>query len=291
MSIPLAGDPSVRVIVQRALEEDVGTGDASSRAVIDADETCVGHLLSRGDYVLAGTTVAELVFQSVDKRIAVRILAEDGARVKPDDVVMEIEGPARGILTAERNALNFLQRMSGIATTTRTYVDRVRGHRAVILDTRKTTPLHRVLDKYAVTCGGGRNHRMGLYDFMILKDNHLAQWRKKNEGDLADMVRYARAAYPNLPLEVEVESVADCERVLSARPDWILLDNMSPDDMRRCVALAAGRCKLEASGGITLDNVDGVASTGVDAISVGALTHSSRWADFSLELNGERVKS
>lgn len=284
MSDSIADDPRVRELIRQALEEDIGPGDASSRAVIADDETCAGHILSRGRYVLAGTPVAEQVFRSVDERIDVRILVEDGVAVEPDQAVMEVSGPARGILTAERNALNFLQRMTGIATATRGYVDRVRGHRAVILDTRKTTPLHRVLDKYAVVCGGGRNHRMGLYDFMILKDNHLAQWRKRHEGELADMVRHARCAYPDLQLEVEVESVADCERVLAAGPDWILLDNMSPDDMRRCVELCAGRCRLEASGGITLDNIADVAAAGVDAISVGALTHSSRWADFSLEI-------
>lgn len=284
MTHQIAEDPAVRDIVRRALEEDVGTGDASSQAVIAAGESCSGQILSRGDYVLSGGPVAELVFRSVDERIEVRRLADDGARVTPGQAVMEVAGPARGTLTAERNALNFLQRMSGIATATRRYVDQVQGHRAVILDTRKTTPLHRVLDKYAVVCGGGRNHRRGLYDFMILKDNHLAQWRKRHAGDLADMVRSARAAFPDLALEVEVESLADCERVLSAGPDWILLDNMPPEDMRRCVALCAGRCRLEASGGITLENVVDIAATGVDAISVGALTHSSPWADFSLEI-------
>jgi nicotinate-nucleotide pyrophosphorylase (carboxylating) len=198
---------------------------------------------------------------------------------------MEISGPARGILTAERNALNFLQMMTGIATTARLYVEQIRGTKAVILDTRKTTPTLRVLEKYAVRCGGGENHRMGLYDRIMLKDNHLAHWRKHHDGGLADMVGSARKAYPDLAVEVEVETVEDCARVCEARPEWILLDNMSIDQLRECVGVCAGRSKLEASGGITLDTVTDVAATGVDAISVGALTHSSAWADFSLEFS------
>jgi nicotinate-nucleotide pyrophosphorylase (carboxylating) len=282
---PIGDDPRVEEIIRRALEEDIGPGDASSLSVIAEDDTCSGRIVSRGDYVVSGATVAEKVFRMVDERIEVNLLRHDGEDVSRGDTVMEIDGPARGILTAERDALNFLQRMSGIATHTRAYVEKTAGHRAVILDTRKTTPTLRLFEKYAVLCGGGVNHRMGLYDRIMLKDNHLVHWRKHREGNLADMVRAAKAAYPNLDVEVEVESVEDCAIVLEAEPEWILLDNMSPENMRRCVEVCAGRSKLEASGGINLETVAAAAATGVDAISVGALTHSSSWADYSLEFD------
>jgi nicotinate-nucleotide pyrophosphorylase (carboxylating) len=279
--------PEVADAVGRALREDIGAGDASSLAVIDEKECCRGRIVSRGDAVVCGVTVAARVFREVDHRIQVAVEVPDGGRVARGDVVLAVAGPARGILTAERTALNFLQRMSGIATHTRQYVDRVEGAGAVILDTRKTTPTLRVLEKYAVACGGGVNHRMGLYDRILLKDNHLVRWRKYHQGDLADMVRAARQRFPELMVEVEVENEEDFQRVWEARPEWILLDNMSPEQMRRCVVLNTGRCRLEASGGITLETVADVAATGVDAISVGALTHASPWCDLSLEFDAD----
>ena len=199
-------------------------------------------------------------------------------------MILEVDGLVRGILTAERNALNFLQRMSGIATLTRAYVDQIAGFPTIILDTRKTTPTLRALEKYSVTCGGGKNHRMGLYDRIMLKDNHLAQWKRHHGGNLADMIRAARASFPRLAIEVEVDTVEDFERVLQAEPEWILLDNMSLEELRQCVEWNAGSSKLEASGGITMETVRGVAATGVDAISVGALTHSAMWVDLSLDV-------
>lgn len=280
-------NPEVVDILRRALSEDIGEGDATSLAVIDEGDRCSGRIVSRGEAVVCGVAVAARVFREVDPRIEVWIETRDGGRAASGDGVMSVNGPARGILTAERTALNFLQRMSGIATHTRRYVDRVAGVGAVILDTRKTTPTLRVLEKYAVTCGGGVNHRMGLYDRIMLKDNHLARWRAHHAGDLADMVREARRRFPDLDIEVEVENEEDFRRVLEAGPEWILLDNMPADRMRRCVEINRGRSRLEASGGITLETVAAAAATGVDAISVGALTHGSPWCDFSLEFDDE----
>jgi len=281
----IANHREVSDLIRRALEEDVGNGDASSMAIVDARDFCSGRIVSRGDYVVAGVPVAAAVFEALDSSVEVAIESGDGSRVPDGGVVATVSGPARAVLTGERTALNFLQRMSGIATLTRSYVDRTAGCKAVILDTRKTTPTLRLLEKYAVRCGGGVNHRMGLYDKIMLKDNHLAQWRGRNEGTLADMIHAARNAYPDLEIEVEVESIEDLSSVIEAAPDWILLDNMSVETMKKCVSLCAGRIRLEASGGVNLDTVAAIADTGVDAISVGALTHSAVAADFSLEFD------
>ena len=281
--VGIAEEPAVQEIIRRALDEDIGSGDASSLAVVDQHDRCRGRIVSRGGFALAGLDVAAHVFRRVDAAITASCLCSDGDIVEREQIVMEIAGPARGVLTAERTALNFLQRLTGIATTTRLYVEHVRESGAAILDTRKTTPTLRILEKYAVRCGGGENHRMGLFDRIMLKDNHLAHWRKHNAGDLSDMICSARDAYPDLAIEVEVETVEDCARVSAAAPEWILLDNMTIDQLRDCVKICDGRSRLEASGGITFETVAAVAATGVDAISIGALTHSSAWADFSLE--------
>ena len=279
----IAKEAAVQDIIRRALEEDIGSGDASSLAVVQPEDRGRGRILSRGRFAVAGLDIAAHVFCMVDDNITTVCLCSDGDIVDRDQVVMEIDGPARGVLTAERTALNFLQRMTGIATTTRLYVEHVRESGTSILDTRKTTPTLRILEKYAVRCGGGENHRMGLFDRILLKDNHLAHWRKHHPGDLTDMVFSAREAYPDLAIEVEVETVEDCAGVSEAMPQWILLDNMTNDQLRECVKVCDGRSRLEASGGITFETVAAVAATGVDAISIGALTHSSAWADFSLE--------
>jgi nicotinate-nucleotide pyrophosphorylase (carboxylating) len=196
---------------------------------------------------------------------------------------MTVEGPVRGILTAERTALNFLQRMSGIATLTRRFVERA-GPSVAILDTRKTTPTLRVLEKYAVLCGGGQNHRFGLYDRCLIKDNHRRLWRKGGAARLDQAVREARRRFPDREVEVEVENEAELRSALKAGPEWVLLDNMTPAQMKRCVRICDGRVLIEASGGITLKNVAQVAATGVDAISLGCLTHSAPAADLSLEI-------
>lgn len=280
-----SGLPEVDALIRRALEEDIREGDATTLAVVHPDERARALLLSKGHYVLAGAAIAARVFQTLDPGLQVRRIGIDGQPLSNGQTVLEVSGRAASMLTAERTALNLVQRLTGIATLTRSYVDRTEGRRAVILGTRKTTPGLRVLEAYAIVCGGGGRHRMGLYDKVLLKDNHLALWRRHHEGTIADMVRVARQAFPELEIEVEVESKEDLAIVLEGEPDWVLLDNMRPDELRACVALADGRCKLEASGGVTLDSVAAIAATGVDAVSVGALTHSAPAADLSLEID------
>lgn len=285
----IASDQHVRRLVKEALAEDVGRGDVTSDAMVGEGEAARALILSRGDYVLSGGPVAELVFATCDAGIRVRRRADDGDPVTTDTCVMELQGPARSLLAAERTALNFLQRMSGIATTTRRFVQLAARNGVDVLDTRKTTPTLRVLEKYAVLCGGGRNHRMGLYDRVLIKDNHRVFWRRAGGGSLADAVRAARERHPGVPVEVEVESEKDLEDVLAASPDWVLLDNMPPERMGACVDRCAGRCRVEASGGLTLENIVPVLRTGIDAVSLGALTHSAPAADFSLEFCDEEA--
>jgi len=276
-------DTSISTLIRLALMEDLGkAGDVTSRALMpDADTSVV--MVAREKGVPAGLTVARTVFQTVEPRLQVELLVEDGAFVAEGTDVMRIHGPALGILSAERTALNFVQRLSGIATITRQYVEVVKDLGTRILDTRKTTPGWRMLEKYAVHCGGGVNHRAGLYDQILIKDNHLSHWRRSTGESIADAVEAARAAAPGLLVEVEADTVPQVKRLLEARPDWILLDNMSFAEMEASVALCEGICKTEASGGITLDTLRGIAETGVDAISVGALTHSVKAMDLGLD--------
>ena len=275
-------EPAVRAFVRRALDEDIGSGDITSRALIDAERRIRAAIIARGQYVVAGMEVARLAFRLIDKGIVCRTLAPDGRQVAPARPLMVLEGRARSILAAERTALNFLQRLTGIASLTAQYVAAVKAWRAKILDTRKTTPNMRLLEKYAVRCGGGQNHRLGLYDMVLIKDNHRCLWGRKYS--LAEAVRAARRKNPKKQIEVEVESMAQLKDAFSAAPDWILLDNMAAPLMKKCVVFCGGRAKLEASGGITLKNIKAVAATGVDAISIGALTHSALAADLSLEV-------
>jgi nicotinate-nucleotide pyrophosphorylase (carboxylating) len=270
-------------IVRAALREDVGRGDATTQALVPAAARTRAAIVARHACVVCGAAVAREVFRQVDSRIRCTVKVRDGAGAKPGDTLIVLEGPARGILTAERVALNFMQRMTGIATLTREFVLRAAPHGAAILDTRKTTPGLRALEKYAVKCGGGANHRFGLFDRVLIKDNHRALWAGSGRKSLANAVRAARARHPRLVVEIEVESEAELRDALEARPDWILLDNMTPARLRRCVKLNAGRAKLEASGGVTLATIARIAATGVDAVSVGALTHSAPAADLSLE--------
>ncbi|MDI6775334.1 MAG: carboxylating nicotinate-nucleotide diphosphorylase [Verrucomicrobiota bacterium] len=274
----------VRAMIRRALREDIGRRDATSRALVPASARARSAILAKGRYVICGLPIAAAVFRAVDRRIRCRPLVREGQTVNPGDAVLRVSGPARGILAAERAALNFVQRMTGIATLARRFVDQVRPRATKILDTRKTTPGLRRLEKYAVLCGGGANHRMGLFDMALVKDNHRRLWESERGLSLADAVRATRRKYPRLPIEVEVETEAQLKDVLRARPDWVLLDNMRPNAMRRCVALARGRVRLEASGGVTLANVKAIAASGVDAVSIGGLTHSAPAADLSLEI-------
>lgn len=274
--------PVVRAFARRALAEDIGAGDLTSEALVKKNRRMRAAIVARRRYVVAGVEMVRLVCRLVDRRIVGRVLVPDGKTVPAGAAIMVLAGPARSILAAERTALNFLQRLSGIASLTARYVAAVRGYRAKILDTRKTTPNMRWLEKYAVRCGGGQNHRLGLYDMVLIKDNHRWLWGKNQA--LAQAVRAARRGKKRPPVEVEVESLAQLRDALSAAPDWIMLDNMSPALMRQCVRICAGRCGLEASGGITLANVKTIAATGVDAISIGALTHSAPAADLALEV-------
>ncbi|HOW97495.1 MAG TPA: carboxylating nicotinate-nucleotide diphosphorylase [Kiritimatiellia bacterium] len=279
----LACDPRLAELVRRALEEDLGAGDCTSEALIGAEESAGAAILSRGSCVVAGLPVAAEVFRQVDAGLDCRVKARDGDPVERDQEVLVLWGRARSILAAERVALNFLQRLSGIATLTRQFARKAAPYGVQILDTRKTTPTLRFLEKYAVLCGGGANHRIGLYDRVLIKDNHRAAWSRRGGNGLAGAVEEARRRFPGLVIEIEVENEDELREALAARPDWILLDNMKPGRLARCVTLAKGLCKLEASGGITLKTVEAVARTGVDALSVGALTHSAPAADFSLE--------
>ena len=261
-----------------ALAEDVGEGDVTTEATVDAHATGTADLVVKTPGVVCGLRVAEAVFRALDPELRFEPLVDEGASVTGVTAVARVSGPARSILTGERTALNFLARLSGIATLTRRYVDAVEGTDVAILDTRKTTPGLRALEKHAVTCGGGLNHRFGLDDGVLVKDNHL-----RVAGSVATAVERLRAASP-LAIEVECDTLEQVSEALAARADAILLDNMSLDELRAAVELVAGRARLEASGGVTLENVRAVAETGVDEISVGALTHSARSLDVSLEL-------
>jgi nicotinate-nucleotide pyrophosphorylase (carboxylating) len=272
----------IREAAARALGEDRGPADITTMACVGAAVQGEARIFAKEPCVLAGLPVAEQVFREQDPSLKIEAALEDGALVGPGETVLTITGSAASILTAERCALNFLQQLSGVATQTRLFVESLTGTKCRILDTRKTVPGLRALQKYAVRCGGGTNHRFGLYDMFLLKDNHLALMGA--DGTLAEAVRRARALQPEAKIEVEVDRVDQIADVLAQRVDRILLDNMTLDEMREAVSLIAGRAETEASGNITLDRVRDVAGTGVDFISVGALTHSVRAIDFSLEM-------
>lgn len=270
-------------LVSLALAEDIGPGDATSLAVIPAETRATATIATRQTCVLAGLAVAEHVFQTLDSRIEIEVHCHDGEQVAAGAAVLTLKGPARVLLTGERTALNFLQRLCGVATVTRQYVEAVAGQ-CTLLDTRKTTPGWRGLEKYAVRCGGGTNHRMGLYDGMMLKDNHLLLV-ERDRSDLPALVAAAREQFPSVPIEIEIDRPDQLPEVLAAAPDWVLLDNMGPDDLRTCVQETAGQCRLEASGGITLNTIAAIAASGVDAISIGALTHSAPSVDLGMDFN------
>ena len=272
-----------RDAVKLALEEDVGPGDVTSLALVDPKARATGQIYSRVPCVVAGATVARAVLKAVDPRLKVEILKNDGETVKPEEPILVFEGKARSILTAERTALNFMQRMCATATLTRKFVDATKRWKTLILDTRKTTPGLRAFEKYAVLCGGGSNHRMGLYDRVLMKDNHRRLWKGGNPDELDQAVVAARKALPKIAVEVEVESIRECESALKAKPEWIMLDNMNCADMKKCVKLCKGISLTEASGGITLERAKEVAATGVTAISLGCLTHSAGSVDLTLE--------
>jgi len=260
------------------LLEDLGHGDLTSQLVVPEDLQGQAEILAKAEGVIAGLPVAQAVFALADPRIAFTPLVAEGERVGPGQEVARLEGPLRGILAGERLALNLLQRLSGIATLTRAYVEALQGTKAQVLDTRKTTPGLRALEKYAVRVGGGKNHRFGLFDGILLKENHL-----RAAGGVAQAVRRAKAGAPHyLKVEVEVTSLAELEEALEAGADLILLDNFSVEDLREAVRRVGGRVPLEASGNMTLERARQAAEAGVDYVSVGALTHSAKALDLSL---------
>ncbi|HEV2107157.1 MAG TPA: carboxylating nicotinate-nucleotide diphosphorylase [Thermomicrobiales bacterium] len=269
-------------IIDLALAEDIGGGDVTTLATVPPGTHAVGTVLAKAAGVVSGVDVAGAVFRRVNPALDYRIRTGDGTRVNPGDRVAEVEGLARGILSAERVALNLLQRLSGVATLTAAYVDAVAGTKARIIDTRKTTPGLRALEKAAVRHGGGRNHRFGLSDGILIKDNHLAAIGGPDRVTRA--IRQATAFAPHtMRIEVEVTTLAEVEEAVAAGADAILLDNMDVETIHQAVDLVAGRALVEASGGVNLQNVRAIAGTGVDLISVGALTHSAPALDISLE--------
>lgn len=271
---------TVPQIVAVALAEDLGPGDVTSEVCIPADRWAQGRVLAKQAGVLSGLAVAAECFRQVDPQITLTPGKQDGERFTAGEVLAEVAGPARPLLAAERVALNFLQQLSGIATLTAEFVRRTAGSRARIIDTRKTTPGLRLLEKAAVRHGGGYNHRYALYDGVLIKDNHIAV-----AGGVTAAVQAARAKAPHLlRIEVEVTSLDELAEAMAAGAESALLDNMPPEQMREAVALAAGRLLLEASGGVRLETVAAIAATGVDLISVGALTHSAPAVDLSLEI-------
>ena len=269
--------PEILSSVEHALAEDIRTGDVTTNSIIPAQATLAGQIISKQSGIVAGLFIAQAAFQMLDKRVSLTSHVNDGERIEADRVLAEVKGTARAILSAERTALNFLGRTSGIATLTRQFVEEVRHTKTKILDTRKTAPNLRACDRLAVRLGGGENHRMGLYEMILIKDNHI-----DFAGSITEAVSRARKHRKGLEIEVEARSLKDVEECLDLGVTWIMLDNMSHEETRQAVMLNNGRAKLEASGNVTLANVRQIADTGVDYISVGALTHSVRNFDVSL---------
>lgn len=268
-------------IVGRALAEDIGSGDVTTESIVSAESEIRGRFVAKSKGTVAGWDVVKTTFRLLDGNVKVFQSVSDGADVKAGEVIGTISGPGRAILTGERVALNFFQRMSGIATVARRYVEAAAGTRAVILDTRKTVPGLRVLDKLAVSIGGASNHRIGLYDMVLIKDNHIAE-----AGGISEAVRRVRTNLAaGMKVEVEVRTLDELNEVIGLEVDRVLLDNMDTNTMRRAVKLAAGKVPLEASGNMTLRRVAAVAATGVDFVSVGALTHSVTAMDISLMID------
>jgi nicotinate-nucleotide pyrophosphorylase (carboxylating) len=274
--------------VELALAEDGAGADATTLATVPADLHSAAVIAARQPLTLAGLDLAEAAFRTLDPQITLRRLAADGDRIEAGQTVLRVAGLARALLSAERVALNFLQRLSGVATLTARFVEAVHGTPAQILDTRKTTPGWRLLEKYAVACGGGRNHRVGLHDLILIKDNHLAALRDASPNAIAAAVQRAREHFPQLRVEVEADTLEQVQQAADAGVDIILLDNMPPPQLQAAVELVGGRAKTEASGGVRLDTVRAIAETGVDFISVGALTHSATAVDLGLDFEPDQ---
>ena len=272
--------------VRAALAEDVGRGDATTLATVPVGARASARMNAREKLTVAGLDFAINAFRELSPKIRIQRLARDGQSVSAGAPLLRIYGPARAILTAERVALNFVQRLSGVATATSQFVGAIRGTGAVILDTRKTTPGWRRFEKYAVTCGGGRNHRRGLDDLVLIKDNHLAALREEKPNAIAAAVARCRRRFPGLKVEVEADTLKQVAEAVAAGADIVLLDNMSPAQLRQSVKRVGRRAKTEASGGVNLKTVRAIARTGVNFISVGAITHSARAVDIGLDFEG-----
>ena len=270
--------PEITHCVQRALDEDIGTGDATSKRIIPPGARLQAQIIAKQDGMVAGLDVAGETFRQVDANIRFEPQVDEGQRVVNGDLLAVVSGPASAVLTAERVALNFIGRMSGIATITRQFAEAVAGNKAVILDTRKTAPGLRLVDKLAVRRGGGQNHRMGLYDMILIKENHI-----DFAGSLPEAVHRARKGNSDLEIEVETRTLEDVQACVDLGVERILLDNMTLEQMRAAVELVAGRAKLEASGNVDIARVRQIAETGVDYISIGALTHSVKVFDVSMK--------
>ncbi len=270
----------LRYIINGALAEDIGDGDVTTNLIIPPSQFGKGVFISKEDGVLAGIDVAQLVFEGVDRDVTFKKYLKDGDKLTPKVSIAEVEGRVKSFLTAERVALNFLQRLSSIATLTAKFVEKVKGPKAKIIDTRKTTPFLRNLEKYAVRVGGGENHRFGLYDMILIKDNHI-----EAAGSIVEAInRVKKGNKKGLKIEVETQSLKEVEDALNCGVDRIMLDNMSVKDIRKAVELIKGKIELEVSGGVNLNNVSSIASTGIDYISVGSLTHSAKSIDISFEI-------
>ncbi|MGD2278771.1 MAG: carboxylating nicotinate-nucleotide diphosphorylase [Candidatus Omnitrophota bacterium] len=285
----------IDMIVRYALKEDIWTGDITSQSVLNEDLVVDAVILAREQGVICGMQVVERVFETVDPELKFKPMVKDGDHIEPGQEVAFVEGPARSVLKAERTALNFLGLMSGVSTETRKFVDRIGGAKAKLYDTRKTIPLHRYFQKYAVTVGGGTNHRKGLWDMVLIKDNHiraLSVQKKTSDSEsvIKDIIKQARSSVQkNIGVEIEVESLKECGWALDEKPDVIMLDNMPSDAVEKAVALRKekgleGKILFEVSGGVSLENIAEYARTGVEIISTGKITSSARTLDFSLEI-------
>lgn len=276
-------DKSILKTISTALKEDVKTGDITTKATISKSKKAVGKFLVKADGIIAGLEIAKAVFKSIDPKIKFELKIKDGSKVKYGDIAAIVSGRAQSLLTAERTALNFLQRMSGIATSANNYSEKVKHTKAKVIDTRKTVPGLRSLDKLAVNLGGCSNHRIGLYDMFLIKDNHIEVAGSISKAVEA-CVKYNKKHRAKFKIEVETKNLNEVEEALTTKADIIMLDNFEIDEMKKAVKIINGKCKVEASGGVNLDTVKTIAETGVDFISVGALTHSVKALDISLEI-------
>lgn len=280
--MPELSDEHIRSHVANALAEDIGSGDVTTNAIVNADHRSAAFIIAREEMVLCGLSLAKEVFNQLDPECEIQHLDEDGHQIDENGNIMSIMATTRALLAGERTVLNYIQRLSGIATMASLYVNKAKHSNALILDTRKTTPGWRLLEKYAVQCGGARNHRRGLDDMIMIKDNHLASMDGPNR--IARAIDLARKSSPELKIEVEADTIIQAKQAAEAGADIILLDNMSVDELREAISVIDNRSQIEASGRVNIDNINQIASTGVNYISVGAITHSAPAIDVSLKI-------